>query len=288
MDQNQLQLYLEDRRKLINAEIEKLLPLESTYANPLISSMRYSVIDSGKRFRPILTLSACEAVGGDISFSLIPACAIEFIHNFSLIHDDLPCMDNDTERRGKPTTHVKYGEPIALLAGDALLTMAFNLIGRESLKKSKYNKRYINIVEEMAEATGYRGMIAGQVVDIELQNDRIKIDGALLDYLHTHKTGALIRASIRIGAIIGGCSKQQLKSLTNYSHYLGLTYQIIDDILDYSEDKFNNTFPAFYGLKRSQEMAQNATENAISAISKFGESAQPLRAIAMYLLNRKK
>ncbi len=237
----------------------------------LLEAMRYSVFPGGKRFRPLLVLSACEAVGGDPSGALPIACAIELIHNYSLIHDDLPCMDNDDFRRGKPSSHKKFGCGVALLAGDALLTYAFEILGKwltgDLLKR---------VLLEIACASGPAGMVGGQLLDIT--------DGKIED-IHSKKTMALIRASVRCGAIAGGASENELYLLTGYAERLGIAFQIVDDILDFGKEE-RLTYPAIYGISQAKADAERLLEEAVSLIEFFGERGKDLKELAFMVKRR--
>ncbi len=239
----------------------------------LLEAMRYSVFPGGKRFRPLLVLSACEAVGGDISGALPIACAIELIHNYSLIHDDLPCMDNDDFRRGRPSSHKKFGCAVALLAGDALLTYAFEILGKwltgDLLKR---------VLLEIAYASGPAGMVGGQLLDIT--------EGKIED-IHFKKTMALIRASVRCGAIAGGASENELYLLTGYAERLGIAFQIVDDILDFGKEE-RLTYPAVYGVSQAKADAERLLEEAISLIEFFGERSRDLKELAFMVRRRMK
>ncbi len=237
----------------------------------LLEAMRYSVFPGGKRFRPLLVLSACEAVGGDPSGALPIACAIELIHNYSLIHDDLPCMDNDDFRRGKPSSHKKFGCGVALLAGDALLTYAFEILGKwltgDLLKR---------VLLEIACASGPAGMVGGQLLDIT--------DGKIED-IHSKKTMVLIRASVRCGAIAGGASENELYLLTGYAERLGIAFQIVDDILDFGKEE-RLTYPAIYGISHAKADAERLLEEAVSLIEFFGERGKDLKELAFMVKRR--
>lgn len=284
-----------DKRRRIDAALDAYLPPEDRPPEALFRAMRYSVIGGGKRLRPILTLSACEAVGGDPDKALPTACAIEFIHAFSLIHDDLPALDNDDLRRGKPTSHKAFGEAMAILAGDALLTFAFEIIcGRATGVPPEV---LIRVIGRLAASTGIEGMIAGQVADIEAEGKTTDIDA--LRFIHNRKTGALIEAAVVCGGMIGGASDRQLEALGAYGRSVGLAFQIADDILDLVSDsgklgktvgsdlrKEKATYPAIVGLERSKELARSASDDAVLALSGFDDRADPLRAIARFVVER--
>ena len=289
-----LDRYLERAGLHINAALDKLLPPESADPPTIHKAMRYSIFAGGKRIRPVLCLAACEAVGGKPSAALPLACAVECIHTYSLIHDDLPCMDDDDLRRGKPTNHKVFGEGIAVLAGDALLTEAFAL-----LAKSQPPKRYPvrMLVNDLAFAAGSLRLIAGQVQDLEGEDRQLRL--AEVKRTHLNKTAALITASIRLGAMAGNATASELKRLTRYGQDLGLAFQVIDDILDATSTKevmgksvradqknHKSTFPAVLGLDRSREFAADLIADAHKQLSVFGKSADPLRAIADFFLTR--
>ncbi len=278
-----LKSYLKSRAEEVNAAMEKFLPGDGEYMGNLGEVMRYSVFPGGKRFRPILALAACEALGCDRSLAMPAACAFELIHCFSLVHDDLPCMDNDVERRGKPTCHVAYGEDTALLAGDGLAIYAFEVAAQSAEKVSAVAA--VRVIRELAYASGHPGMVGGQILDMEAQHHGADKDSLLA--VHRAKTGALIRGAARVGAIIAGANDEQLRAITEYGELVGLVFQITDDILDYADDPDPISFPGLYGMEDSRTMASEATERALACIKQFGEAAEPLRALASYLLDRK-
>ncbi|MBI4778569.1 polyprenyl synthetase family protein [Candidatus Desantisbacteria bacterium] len=281
--------YLKTNAKLIDNNLDKYLPPEDEYPDIIHKAMRYSVINGGKRIRPILCLAACETVGGKKEDALMVACAIELIHAYSLIHDDLPAMDNDDFRRGKPSCHKKYGEAIAILTGDALLTHAFYLIS-----KGKNPEQNNKILEEISYAISTFGMIGGQVVDMLSEN---KLPEApVLQYIHTHKTGALICASVKAGCILGGGGEKELDTLTKYGELIGLAFQIVDDIIEIEGEKgkMRNsdmeqsklTYPAVYGIAESKQRASQLITKATSLLDEFGGSSTPLYQIAEFIGNR--
>lgn len=287
---------INDKVRLVNEALEKYLPGLKEVPDLIHEAMRYSVHAGGKRLRPVLVLASAEAVDGDSLKAIPAACALELIHTYSLVHDDLPSMDNDDYRRGKLTNHKVFGESMAILAGDALLTLAFELI---TLAKDVSSEVIVNVIRETATAAGSRGMIGGQVMDI-LSEDKT-IDGDLLKYIHTHKTGALFRASIRTGAMIGGATENQLRNLTEYAEYLGMAFQITDDILDVEGDsltmgktvgsdqrKKKSTYPSLYGMEESKKLAVEAVEKSLNALTDFDQKADTLRYIAGSLINREK
>lgn len=250
--------------------------------------MAYSLFAGGKRLRPALALGAAELICGDDKPALPVACALEMIHTYSLIHDDLPCMDNDDLRRGKPTSHKVYGEAIAILAGDTLLTLAFEAAAECG---------DVRVIKEIAEAAGARGMAGGQVIDLQSENRRLGV--AELRELHARKTGALIRVSVRTGAMVAGATDAQLDPLTRYGDAIGLAFQIADDILDVvgdeksigkrigSDEAHNkSTYPAAVGLDGARRLAADAVDDAVSALEPFGGEADTFRALAQYIIDR--
>jgi len=292
----ELKIYLKEKKGIIDNALDKILYKGEMVPPELQEAMRYSVFAGGKRLRPILCLAACEAVGGNAEEVLPVACALELIHTYSLIHDDLPAMDNDDLRRGKPTNHIVFGEALAILAGDALLTYAFEILSGLGLK-AKEKEKIFQVAFEIAKAAGAQGMIGGQVVDMLSENRRITEE--TLFYIHNHKTGALIKGAIKAGAILGGGSSGQIESLMHYGDNLGLAFQITDDLLDVlgdeekvgkpigSDDKNQKaTFPGIFGIEKSQNMALEAVKKAEQALNSFGKEAEPLRLLARYLLTR--
>lgn len=248
----------------------------------LKEAIKYSVENSGKRFRPILCLLTAKSLGKDYRAVLPTACAIEFIHTYSLIHDDLPSIDNDDLRRGKPTCHKKFGEDIAVLAGDALFAEAFNIIIKYQIADDRTK---IKILEEIADASGASGMVAGQIVDVYFTGK--KISKKKLEYMHRNKTGKIITASVRCAAILCGVIDDYLKKFTEYSENLGLAFQITDDILDVTSDKRVNTFPNIWGISKSKEIARDKIDKAIAIIKSMDIDYKWLVNIANFLLVRK-
>ncbi len=295
MGEFDLSAYLGDKKVAIDRALDGLVPPRDGHASVLHEAMRYSLFAGGKRLRPVLTLAAVEALGGDTALAMNTACALECIHTYSLIHDDLPALDNDDIRRGRPTCHRQYGEAMAILAGDGLLTLAFHIIVATTGARPE---AIVRVVAEVAHGAGAEGMIGGQVVDIESEGKEISFPE--LEYIHTHKTGRLIRAAIRSGAILGDATPDELASLTEYAEAVGLAFQILDDILDVEGSsetmgkpvggdakKGKATYPALIGLEESREMGTELIETAIRALKKFDEKAEPLRAIAGYIISRK-
>jgi geranylgeranyl diphosphate synthase type II len=288
-----LDTYLKEKCALIERALDSLLPKEDNYPEVIYKAMRYSVIGGGKRLRPVLALASCEAVGGDPSAALTAGCALEFIHAYSLIHDDLPAMDNDDLRRGKPTNHKVFGEATAILAGDALLTYAF-----QTLTQMKGAPEIVLEVSNIiARAAGTEGMVAGQVADIISEGERVGPD--VMEFIHRHKTGALIKVACTAGGLLGGGTREEVESLGLYGEKIGLAFQITDDILDMvgSEEKLGkpigsdteqnkSTYPVLFGLQRASQLAHQAVEEALSALEPLGPHANPLREIARFILER--
>lgn len=288
-----LDTYLKEKCALIESALDSLLPKEDNYPEVIYKAMRYSVIGGGKRLRPVLALASCEAVGGDPSAALTAGCALEFIHAYSLIHDDLPAMDNDDLRRGKPTNHKVFGEATAILAGDALLTYAF-----QTLTQMKGAPEIVLEVSNIiARAAGTEGMVAGQVADIISEGERVGPD--VMEFIHRHKTGALIKVACTAGGLLGGGTREEVESLGLYGEKIGLAFQITDDILDMvgSEEKLGkpigsdteqnkSTYPVLFGLQRASQLAHQAVEEALSALEPLGPRANPLREIARFILER--
>ncbi|MZP28447.1 geranyl transferase [Heliobacterium undosum] len=281
----------------VDAALSRYMPAEDVAPPVIHKAMRYSLFAGGKRLRPVLVLAGCRAVGGDEDAVMAAACALEMIHTYSLIHDDLPAMDDDDLRRGMPTNHVVFGEATAILAGDGLLTRAFGVLAEEGLRSGQSPALVLQVIAELAEAAGSLGMIGGQVVDMESENKQI--DFATMEYIHAHKTGALIRASLRIGALLGGGSPEQVEALSRYGDHLGLAFQITDDLLDIqgdpekigkpvgSDEKNNKaTYPALLGLEKARQEAERVVQAALDSLDGFDEKAELLRELARYLLVR--
>lgn len=280
----------------IDAALNRWLPAESVPPETIHRAMRYSVFAGGKRIRPLLAYHAATAVRGHREGIEDAACTLEMIHTYSLIHDDLPDMDNDDLRRGRPTCHKVFGNAIAILAGDALCTLAFEVLG--SLPHASGDTR-AKLVVELASASGTcRGMIAGQVHDLE--SEGMLPEAERLDMIHRAKTGALLRASVRMGAIYAGANDEQLKALTSYGEHVGLAFQIVDDVLDVEQTseelgktagkdaaQQKMTFPAVYGLEKSKEMAERERAAAHQALAAFSNRADALREIADVIVRRK-
>ena len=269
----QLERYLKERKRLVDKALVRLLPPKKDYPASLHGALHYSLV-GGKRIRPILTLAACEAVGGKVKDALVSACAIEIIHAFSLVHDDLPCMDDDAWRRGQPTVHKKFGESTALLAGDALLSLGFELLAKDGVS----SLRQVRVLRELSHAIGTYGMIGGQVADLELQGKEPDLPS--LEYVHSHKTGALIAASLKIGGILGGGNPKEIRALSKFGEYVGFTFQIVDDIID------REGYSLLFEVKGAREEAKKLTLKAKRHLQRFGKRGEPLSQLADFILNR--
>lgn len=289
-----LQDYLKERSRWIDRGLRKFLPPPGTRPATIHRAMHYSLFAGGKRIRPILCLAAAEACGGNPVEALPLACAVECIHTYSLVHDDLPAMDNDDFRRGRPTCHKVFGEGIAVLAGDALLTVAFE-IAAQSRGWPRYPHR--QLILELARAAGSRQLIAGQVADLESEGRSIPLRD--LRFIHERKTSALLCCAVRLGGMSANCTPKQLDALTRFGTHVGLAFQVIDDILDITQttEKLGKTagkdlkarkatYPALVGLERSRQIAEQLTRKAFAALEPFGRRAAALHALAEYLLRR--
>ncbi len=302
-DKVELELYYSEKRSVVEEGLETFMPREDEFPQTLNRAMRHSVFAGGKRIRPILLMAAAEAVGGESVGVINGACAIELIHTYSLIHDDLPAMDDDDLRRGKPTCHKVFGEAAAILAGDALLTLAFDVMSGAPASPGEDGAggeaRRLKMICEMARAAGSRGMVGGQMVDIESEDRELPFP--LLEYIHIHKTGHLIRAAVRCGALLAGADEGELASMTEYGDSVGLAFQVADDILDVEGEtasmgksvgsdsqRGQATFPSVIGLKESKERADELVEKALSSLDGFDERAEPLREIARYIVARER
>ncbi|MBM5815584.1 MAG: farnesyl diphosphate synthase [Cyanobacteriota bacterium] len=285
--------YLRASRERIETALEASLGPEEP--ETLREAMRYSLLAGGKRLRPILCLAACELAGGAAEEALPTAVALEMVHTMSLIHDDLPAMDNDDLRRGRPTSHKMFGEAMAILAGDALLTRAFEMVARRSPDVSP--ERLLAVVGELSLASGAPGLVGGQVVDLESEGK--DVDLTTLEYIHLHKTGALLRACVVCGALVGGASAELLEALRVYARGIGLAFQIIDDILDVTASSEvlgktagkdltadKTTYPKLLGLEESRQRADALVGEAKGALAPWSERAQPLLALADYITSR--
>jgi len=294
-----LKQYIKDRCQLVDSELDRVLPLAEELPFSLHRSMRYSTFAGGKRIRPILLLAACEAVGGDVSRAVSAAAAMEMIHTYSLVHDDLPAMDNDDFRRGNPTNHKVFGEAVAILAGDALLTQAFIILSSQELASVVPPATLLQVIHEISCCAGSRGMVGGQVVDMESEGKH-DIDLPTVQYIHIHKTGALIKASVKTGALLGVADEGQLAALVRYGEAIGLAFQISDDILDIEgtteelgkdagsdQARGKATYPAVVGVAEARGRAAELLEMAIESLAGFDHRADPLREIARYVVARK-
>ena len=285
----------------VNAAIEQALDksVPMMYPERLHESMRYSLLAGGKRIRPALCLAACELVGGEMATAMPTACALEMIHTMSLIHDDLPSMDNDDFRRGKPTNHKVYGEEMAILAGDALLSHAFEYIGRET--KGVSADKVVRVIVDVAKCVGSEGLVGGQVVDIDSEGagpENVTIE--TLQYIHAHKTGALLEVSVTAGAILGGASEEQIGKLERYAQSIGLAFQVVDDILDCTQSSEQlgktagkdeavgkATYPSLVGLEESRRIAADLIAKAKGELAGFdAEKVKPVIGLADYIANR--
>jgi len=289
--------YLRERAEFVERALTECVAEPSGPAGRLFEAMRYSLMAGGKRLRPILALAACEAVGGTLEAATALACAIEMIHTYSLVHDDLPCMDDDDLRRGRPTNHKVFGEAIATLAGDGLLTDAFKVLAR-SARSPQSSQALLETVAELAEAAGSAGMVGGQVIDLLGEGHALELDQ--LEYLHSKKTGALFVAAVCGGARLGGAAPAQLESLREYAQTLGLAFQVIDDLLDVEsstetmgkrtnkdEARGKATYPSLIGVDRSRQLAHELVAKAQAALAHFDHRAEPLRMLAAFAVERK-
>ncbi|MFL6530327.1 MAG: polyprenyl synthetase family protein [Chthoniobacterales bacterium] len=290
----ELKAYLAARQKEVDRALDRFLPNEKTKPATIHKAMRYSLFAGGKRLRPILCLAAAEACGGETKAALPFACAVECIHTYSLVHDDLPSMDNDDLRRGRPTSHKVFGDGIAVLTGDGLLTIAFE-IATHAEPTRRHSLR--DMLRDLAVAAGSQKLIAGQVADLEGEGQKVTRAG--LRYIHENKTAAMLAVSVRLGAMTANATDKQLAAITDFGHSLGLAFQVIDDILDVTQtsEKLGKsagkdvaaqkaTYPAVIGLDASRREAKRLTEKADAALKSFGARANMLRQIASYLLAR--
>ena len=291
--------YLQEKREMVDSALEGYFPKREEFTSNLHRAMQHSLFAGGKRIRPILSIASFEAVGGEGERILPFACALEMIHTYSLIHDDLPAIDNDDYRRGKPTCHKVFGEAIAILAGDGLLTEAFRLMTNQPAKdhSSSDGGLVLDLINEVAQAAGVLGMVGGQVVDVESEGKAV--DLPTVQYIHSHKTGAMILASVRVGAKLGGAKGEILKALTRYGESLGLAFQIADDILNVEGEaalmgkktgsdlsKGKATYPSVLGVEESKKKGRELVEISVDALKRFGPEADPLRKIARFVIAR--
>ena len=289
--------YLHNRSALVDQALDRWLPGKSVLPFSLHQSMRYSVFAGGKRLRPILMIAASEAVGGTAQQVMHAACAVEMIHTYSLVHDDLPAMDDDDFRRGRPTNHKAFGEATAILAGDALLTEAFRLLADADANLLIPPATALRVIELVARYSGSQGMVGGQIVDMESEGK--EIDFPTLEYIHTHKTGELILASVQVGALLGGGDEEQFAALSRFAGAAGLAFQIADDILDVVGDQSElgknvgsdqargkATYPALLGLAEARQRADELCNIAVEALMPLGAAAEPLQVLARYIIDR--
>ncbi len=290
-----LNTYLKERKILVEKALDESLPI--TKPEKIYESMRYSLLAGGKRLRPILCLATCELTGGTIELAMPTACALEMIHTMSLIHDDLPAMDNDDYRRGKLTNHKVYGDDIAILAGDGLLAYSFEYVAMNT--KNVPPQQIIEVLGLLGRTVGAAGLVGGQVLDLESEG-KTDICAETLSFIHNHKTGALLKTSVLSGAILAGASPEDKEKLAKYAENIGLAFQIVDDILDITatQEELGKTagkdlqaqkatYPSIWGIDESKRQAQELVTKAIAELSSFGEKAEPLRAIAHFITNRK-
>ncbi|MBO1350146.1 MAG: polyprenyl synthetase family protein [Hormoscilla sp. GUM202] len=289
-----LAVYLQERKALVDAALDRALPVSCP--EKIYEAMRYSLLAGGKRLRPIFCLASCELTGGTLEMAMPTACALEMIHTMSLIHDDLPAMDNDDFRRGKPTNHKVYGENIAILAGDGLMLYAFEYIARATEEVPA--DRVLAVITQIARASGAAGLVGGQVVDLEYEG-KSDVPLSTLNYIHTHKTGALLESTVVSGAMLAGCPASDLERLSQYAKNIGLAFQIIDDILDITatQEELGKTagkdlqaqkvtFPSIWGIDESKNQAHSLVKEAKAQLERFGERAIPLMAIADFITTR--
>ena len=289
-----LKAYLNRQKKVVERALDESIAI----ARPekIYEAMRYSLLAGGKRLRPILCLATCELIGGTEEMAMPTACALEMIHTMSLIHDDLPAMDNDDFRRGKPTNHKVYGDDIAILAGDGLLAYAFEFVATQT--KNVEPKNIIRVVASLGKTVGAAGLVGGQVLDLESEG-KPGITAETLSFIHTHKTGALLETSVVSGAILANAQEEDIDRLSNYAQNIGLAFQIIDDILDITatDEQLGKTagkdlqaqkatYPSLWGLDKSRLKAQELVDRAITQLSIYDEKAEPLRAVANYIVTR--
>jgi geranylgeranyl diphosphate synthase type II len=292
-----LNAYLSEKIQRINTALESILKV-SDRPDRILEAMTYSLMAEGKRIRSVLCLAAAEAVGGDLEEVLPAACALEMVHTYSLIHDDLPAMDDDAMRRGQPTCHTAFDEATAILAGDALLTLAFQTLSSIEIGNDQQAAR-LHVIQLISHAAGYCGMIQGQMLDIGSEGNQLTLNE--LKSLHRLKTGALIEVSLRCGAELAGANSSQIQMLESYAQHIGLAFQVTDDILNVAGDpdimgkavgtdklRHKSTYPSLLGLEESKNFARKLTEDALQALESFTQNAEPLRAIARYLVDRKK
>ena len=295
----ELKTILNDRRLRVEEALALMLPAEAGLLANHFEAMRYSLFAGGKRIRPVLCMLAAELLGADLNHMMAVPCALECIHTYSLIHDDLPAMDNDDLRRGKPTNHKIYGEAQAILAGDGLLTLAFELLTRPELTARLSAVEQLRIIRLTAQAAGARGMVGGQSLDVAAEGQEVPFE--TLRTIHRCKTGALITASVQVGAVIGHASESQFDALTEYGRHLGLAFQITDDLLNVEgnpedlgkaagsdAERLKATYPAYFGIEGTRQKATEAVEAAVTSLNIFDDRAAPLQQLARYVLKRNK
>lgn len=288
---------LSEKKKQVEQHLYTYFSGFSGLQQTVFQAADYSIKAGGKRLRPVLLLEACQLFGGSESDAMDFACAIEMIHTYSLIHDDLPAMDDDDFRRGKPTNHVVYGEGTAILAGDGLLNRAYEVMIQKTMSSGPMKDRYLNAMDEIASAAGIDGMIAGQIVDLESENKSVPIE--TVDFIHSHKTGALITAALAAGAMIGGAGEEDLTNIRLYGRNIGMAFQIIDDILDITGDqeklgkdigsdaeKQKSTYPSLLGLEESRRIAQDLLRESKEILEAYGDCGDFLKALSDFLANR--
>jgi geranylgeranyl diphosphate synthase type II len=294
----ELKSYIKQKNLIINASLEKMIQ-DSQSSPTLVKAMRYSLMAGGKRIRPVLCLAACEAVGGLPEDALTAACALEMIHTYSLIHDDLPAMDDDELRRGKATCHIAFDEATAILAGDALLTLAFEVLSSVPLTDGNQAAQWLRVIRFISQAAGFRGMVQGQMLDIASEGLNLSADE--LETMHRLKTGALIETSLACGALIGGADQRQRDLLNGYARKIGLAFQVADDILNVEGNselmgkstgtdnlREKSTYPSVLGIQASREFAEKLVQESLQALKTFDKRADPLRDIARYIIERKR
>jgi len=294
-----LKVYLKTKQQTVNAALKKLWDDTEPYPTPLVRAMRYSLEAGGKRLRPILCIGAAETVGGSEADVMPAACALELVHTYSLIHDDLPAMDDDDLRRGKPTCHRAFDEATAILAGDALLTTAFEILAASGRREGNDALKWLEAAHLIARAAGYSGMVQGQMMDLAAEGKEITMEE--LDRLHQFKTGAIIEASVKAGAILGGGSSREVDALGDYGRHIGLAFQMADDILNIEgkpeslgkpvgSDQAHQkaTGPSLIGLERAKARARHLMERALEQLKIFGIRGDPLAALARYVVERNK
>lgn len=280
-----LSAYFREKQEIIERELQKYLSYNGRLPKILDEAMRYSVFSGGKRLRPILMIAAAETMGGNISEILPFACAVEMIHTYSLIHDDLPSMDDDEFRRGKPTSHRVFGEAVAILAGDALLSEAFYVMAKSSIERKVDYKKALRVIYEIAEASGPRGMVAGQVGDITMNISGL--DQSTVESIHLDKTARLITVSLRAGFILSGANEEEIEIITKYGNNIGLAFQIMDDLMDAGKEKRGINLTSIIGIEETKKRMIKLIDEAVETISVFGEKAELLKELARFVIERR-